>query len=53
MPILDANHQFAHAVEGDSAWSESCYVNAYDPVVNAGVSDRWGSRSAITRIRGR
>ena len=29
MPVLDASHDFAHAVE-DSAWSESYYFNAYD-----------------------
>jgi len=23
MPILDARHDFAHPVEGDTAWSES------------------------------
>ena len=31
MPILDAAHDFAHPVEGDTAWSESYYFNAYDP----------------------
>ena len=36
MPVLDASHDFAHEVEGDSAWSESYYFNAYDPAVDAG-----------------
>ena len=28
MPILDERRDFAHPVEGDSAWSESYYFNA-------------------------
>ena len=44
MPILDASHDFAHEVEGDSAWSESYYFNAYDPVVDAGLFTRIGVR---------
>ena len=31
MPILEARHDLAHPVEGDTAWSESYYFNAYDP----------------------
>jgi hypothetical protein len=44
MPILDARHDFAHPVEGDLAWSESYYFNAYCPVVDAGLFTRIGVR---------
>ena len=44
MPVLDASHDFAHEVEGDSAWSESYYFNAYDPAVDAGIFTRIGVR---------
>ena len=44
MPILDASHDFAHDVEGDSAWSESYYFNAYDPTVDTGLFTRIGVR---------
>ncbi|HZP42247.1 MAG TPA: hypothetical protein VFD84_12175 [Candidatus Binatia bacterium] len=44
MPILDARHDLAHPVEGDSAWSESYYFNAYDPVADAGFFTRIGIR---------
>jgi hypothetical protein len=44
MPVLDASHDFAHPVEGDSAWSESYYFNAYCPVVDAGFFTRIGVR---------
>jgi len=44
MPILDARHDFAHPVEGDAAWSESYYFNAYCPVVDAGLFTRIGVR---------
>jgi len=44
MPILDARHDFAHPVEGDVAWSESYYFNAYCPVVDAGLFTRIGVR---------
>jgi hypothetical protein len=44
MPILDARHDFAHPVEGDTAWSESYYFNAYCPVVDAGLFTRIGVR---------
>jgi hypothetical protein len=40
MPILDASHDFAHPVEGDQAWSESYYFNAYDPVSDTGFFTR-------------
>ncbi len=42
MPVLDASHDFAHDVEGDSAWSESYYFNAYDPAV-----DTWAGRVTL------
>ena len=42
VPVLDASHDFAHEVEGDSAWSES--ANAYDPAVDAGIFTRIGVR---------
>jgi hypothetical protein len=44
MPMLDASHDFAHPVEGDGAWSESYYFNAYDPAVDAGLFTRIGVR---------
>ena len=44
MPVLDAKHDFAHEVEGDSAWSESYYFNAYDPIADAGLFTRIGVR---------
>ena len=44
MPILDARHDFAHPVEGDTAWSESYYFNAYCPVADAGLLTRIGVR---------
>jgi hypothetical protein len=40
MPILDASHDFAHPVEGDQAWSESYYFNAYDPISDVGFFTR-------------
>src|SRR6185436_18704591 len=42
MPVLDERHDFAHPVEGDAAWSESYYFNAYCPVVDAGIFTRIG-----------
>jgi hypothetical protein len=44
VPILDASHDLAHEVEGDSAWSESYYFNAYDPAVDVGLFTRIGVR---------
>src|SRR5437870_1924368 len=44
MPILDERHDFAHPVEGDSAWSESYYFNAYCPVSDTGIFTRIGVR---------
>ncbi|HET6954361.1 MAG TPA: hypothetical protein VFI47_28610 [Acidimicrobiales bacterium] len=44
VPILDATHDFAHAVEDDKAWSESYYFNGYDPAVDAGLFTRIGVR---------
>ncbi len=44
MPILDARHDRAHPVEGDSAWSESYYFNCYDPVTDSGFFTRLGVR---------
>jgi hypothetical protein len=44
VPVLDAKHDFAHEVEGDSAWSESYYFNAYDPIADAGFFTRIGVR---------
>jgi hypothetical protein len=44
MPILDARHDLAHPVEGDSAWSESYYFNAYDPETDSGLFTRVGIR---------
>ena len=44
MPILDARHDLAHPVEGDTAWSESYYFNAYDPASDSGLFTRIGIR---------
>jgi hypothetical protein len=44
VPILDASHDFAHAVEGDTAWSESYYFNGYDPASDTGLFTRIGVR---------
>ena len=44
MPILDARHDLAHPVEGDTAWSESYYFNAYDPATDSGFFTRIGIR---------
>ena len=44
MPILDERHDFAHPVEDDTAWSESYYFNAYDPVTDTGLFTRIGIR---------
>jgi hypothetical protein len=43
-PILEARHDLAHPVEGDSAWSESYYFNCYDPGVDCGFYTRVGVR---------
>ena len=43
-PVLDVRHDFAHPVEGDSAWSESYYFNAYDPESDSGLFTRIGVR---------
>jgi hypothetical protein len=44
MPILEAHHDLAHPVEGDTAWSESYYFNAYDPSTDSGFFSRIGIR---------
>ena len=44
MPILEARHDLAHPVEGDSAWSESYYFNGYDPGTDSGFFTRIGIR---------
>jgi hypothetical protein len=44
MPVLDASHDYAHPVEGDSAWSESYYFNGYDPDSDVGLFTRIGVR---------
>src|SRR5438270_13981855 len=44
MPVLDERHDFAHPVEGDSAWSESNYFNCYDPGSDSGFFTRIGVR---------
>ena len=44
MPVLDESHDFAHPVEGDSAWSESYYFNCYDPDADIGFYSRVGVR---------
>jgi hypothetical protein len=44
VPILDARHDLAHAVEGDTAWSESYYFNGFDPSTDSGLFTRIGIR---------
>jgi hypothetical protein len=44
VPILESRHDLAHAVEGDTAWSESYYFNAYDPGTDSGFFTRIGIR---------
>jgi len=44
MPILEARHDLAHPVEGDAAWSESYYFNAFDPGTDSGFFTRIGIR---------
>jgi hypothetical protein len=44
VPVLDARHDLAHPVEGDSAWSESYYFNGYDPVTDTGLFTRMAVR---------
>jgi hypothetical protein len=44
MPILEEHHDLAHPVEGDTAWSESYYFNAYDPPTDTGMFTRIGIR---------
>jgi hypothetical protein len=43
-PVLDDRHDFAHPVEGDTAWSESYYFNCYCPDTDAGFFTRMGIR---------
>lgn len=43
-PVLDARHDLAHDVEGDTAWSESYYFNCYDPDGDVGFFTRIGIR---------
>ncbi|HUQ39609.1 MAG TPA: hypothetical protein VM030_05600 [Acidimicrobiales bacterium] len=44
MPVLDERHDFAHPVEGDEAWCESYYFNAYHPATDTGFYTRIGVR---------
>src|SRR3989442_10052139 len=44
MPILDERHDFARPVGPATAWSESYYFNAYDPVTDTGLFTRIGVR---------
>src|SRR5665213_2573600 len=44
MPILDTRHDLGHPVEGDAAWSESYYFNAFDPGTDSGLFTRIGIR---------
>ncbi len=39
MPILDPSHDGMHPVEGDSAWSESYYFNAYEGETGNGIAE--------------
>ncbi len=44
MPILDSRHDLGHAVEADTAWSESYYFNGFDPRSDSGLFTRIGIR---------
>jgi hypothetical protein len=44
VPILPPDHDYAHPVESDAAWSESYYFNAYDPGTDSGLFTRIGIR---------
>jgi hypothetical protein len=44
LPVLAEEHDFAHPIEGDEAWSESYYFNCYDPVTDSGFYTRLGIR---------
>ena len=44
MPVLEPRHDLAHPVEGDTAWSESYYFNAFDPGSDSGFFTRIGIR---------
>ena len=44
MPIVEPVHDLGHPVEGDVAWSESFYFNAFDPIADAGFFTRIGVR---------
>lgn len=43
-PVLEREHDYAHPVEGDGAWSESYYFNGYDPEADCGFFTRIGVR---------
>src|SRR5262245_42765794 len=42
VPVLDAQHDLAHAVGDDPTWSESYYFNAYAPSTDCGFFTRVG-----------
>ena len=44
MPVLEPQHDLAHDVEADAAWSESYYFNAYDAASDSGFFTRVGIR---------
>ena len=44
MPILEDRHDLGHAVEADTAWSESYYFNGYDQRSDTGLFTRIGYR---------
>lgn len=44
VPILEPQHDVAHEVDADTAWSESYYFNAYDPSSDSGFFTRIGIR---------
>ena len=47
MPLLGASHDFAHPVEGDTAWSESYF----DPAEMHQESERFGVLVGVLRER--
>src|ERR1700693_2306504 len=44
MPVLDVQHDSAHPVEADSAWSEAWLFGGYDPITDCGLDTRIGIR---------
>jgi hypothetical protein len=52
LPLLDDRHDLVHAVEAISAWSESWYFNAWDPVARIGFFSRLAIRPNEATLEG-